>query len=297
MNSVRLTYAVITPVRNEAENIRRLATALAAQSVVPSAWVLVDTGSSDDTPAIVATLTAEHAWIRAATLEGAQDLARGGPIARAFELGYSGLADKPDVIVKLDADTSFEPGYFERLLAEFEADPKLGMASGTCHELEDGEWRERHVTGSTVWGASRCYRRQCLTDVLPLEQRMGWDGVDEFRANARGWKTHVFKDLPFHHHRREGERDGAKHLARLAQGRAARYIGYRFWYLALRALWNARKEPAALAMIWGYLQAALNREPQLADADARAYLRRQQSLRLLPSRAAEAIGRRRRLAS
>ena len=206
---------------------------------------MVDTGSTDETPAIVAELAQEHAWIVAATLEGAQDLARGGPIARAFELGYSGFAEKPDVIVKLDADTSFEPGYFARLLAEFAADPQLGMASGTCHELEDGVWRERHVTGSTVWGASRCYRRECLAAVLPLEQRMGWDGVDEFRANARGWKTHAFKDLPFHHHRREGERDGAKHLARLAQGRAARYIGYRFWYLALRALWNARKEPAA----------------------------------------------------
>jgi hypothetical protein len=171
------------------------------------------------------------------------------------------------------------------------------MASGTCHELEGGEWRERHVTGSTVWGASRCYRRECLADVLPLEQRMGWDGVDEFRANARGWHTRTFKDLPFHHHRREGERDGAKHRARLAQGHAARYIGYRFWYLSLRALWNARKEPAAVAMIWGYLDAAIKREPRLGDADARAYLRRQQSLRRLPSRAAEAVGRRRRIAA
>ena len=93
---------------------------------------------------------------------------------------------------------------------------------------------------------------------------MGWDGVDEFRANARGWHTRTFKDLPFRHHRREGERDGAKHRARLAQGRAARYIGYRLWYLSLRALWHARKEPAALAMIWGYLDAAIKREPRLA---------------------------------
>jgi cellulose synthase/poly-beta-1,6-N-acetylglucosamine synthase-like glycosyltransferase len=257
--------------------------------------VVVDTGSTDETPALAAELAQEHDWILVSTLEGAQDLARGGPITRAFELGYAALDPKPDVVVKLDADTSFEPGYFERLVAEFAADPRLGMASGTCHELEAGEWRERHVTGSTVWGASRCYRRECLAEVLPLERRMGWDGVDEFRANARGWKTLTYKDLPFHHHRREGERDGAKHRARLAQGRAARYIGYRFWYLALRALWNARNEPAALAMIWGYLEAALKREPQLEDADARAYLRRQQSLRMLPSRAAEAVGRRRRI--
>ena len=50
-------------------------------------------------------------------------------------------------------------------------------------------------------------------------------------------------------------------------------------------------------MIWGYLDAAIKREPRLGDADARAYLRRQQSLRRLPSRAAEAVGRRRRVAA
>lgn len=297
MSSTRLSYAVVTPVRNEAENIRRIAESLANQTCPPAAWVVVDTGSTDETPTLVSELAKAHPWISEATLEDARDLARGGPIARAFELGYASLSAETGVIVKLDADTSFEPGYFERLLAEFAADPTLGMASGTCHELDGGEWRERHVTGSTVWGASRCYRRECLEAVLPLEQRMGWDGVDEFRANARGWTTRVLKDLPFRHHRREGERDGAKHRARAAQGRAARYIGYRFWYLALRALWNARKEPAAVAMIWGYVGAFLRREPQLADVDARAYLRRQQSLRLLPSRAAEAVGRRRRAAA
>jgi glycosyltransferase involved in cell wall biosynthesis len=289
-----LSYAVVTPVRNEAVNLRRLCAALAAQTVLPSAWVVVDTGSTDDTLQLVEDLAAEHGWIRPARLEGAADLARGGPIARAFELGYELVRDDaPDVVVKLDADTSFEAGYFERLLSEFSADATLGMASGTCHELERGVWRERHVTGSTVWGASRCYRTGCLEDVLPLEQRMGWDGVDEFRANARGWRTATFKDLPFHHHRREGERDGARHRARLAQGRAARYIGYRFWYLLLRSLWHARREPAALAMIWGYLRAARAREPRLADPEATSYLRRQQSLRRLPRRAAEAVGIRR----
>jgi poly-beta-1,6-N-acetyl-D-glucosamine synthase len=288
-----LTYAVVTPVRNEAENLPRLAAALAAQHRPPAAWVVVDTGSTDETRHLLDELAGLHPWIRTATLDGVESMERGGPIARGFELGYQSLEAAPDVVVKLDADTSFEPEYFERLIFEFAADPTLGMASGTCHELEQGEWHERHVTGTTVWGASRAYRRTCLESVLPLEHRMGWDGVDEFRANARGWTTRTFKNLPFRHHRREGERDGAPRRARFAQGRAARYIGYRFWYLALRALWHARREPAALAMIWGYVQAVLRREPQLTDAAAREYLRRQQSLRTLPLRAAEAVGRRR----
>jgi glycosyltransferase involved in cell wall biosynthesis len=293
----RLTYAVVTPVRNEAANVRRVAESLASQSLVPDAWVLVDTGSTDDTRSIIEELGATHEWITATSLDQAEELVRGGPIVRAFELGLATLPRVTDVVVKLDADTSFDPPYFERLIGAFAADETLGMASGTCYELEDGEWRERHVTGTTVWGASRAYRRACLEDVRPLEHRMGWDGVDEFRANSRGWKTRTLKDLPFRHHRREGERDGAPHRARLAQGRAARFLGYRLSYLALRAIWNARREPAALAMIVGYLQAAIHREPRLSDPTARAYLRRQQSIRRLPLRAAEAMGRRRNIAA
>ena len=100
---------------------------------------------------------------RRSTLEGAQrSCPRRPDRARVRARATRASTRSPTSIVKLDADTSFEPGYFARLLGEFAADPQLGMASGTCHELEDGVWRERHVTGSTVWGASRCYRRECL---------------------------------------------------------------------------------------------------------------------------------------
>ena len=59
---------------------------------------------------------------------------RGGAVVRAFNARRR-LADSvPDVVVKLDADVSLEPDYFERLLAAFAADPQLGIASGTCFE-------------------------------------------------------------------------------------------------------------------------------------------------------------------
>lgn len=297
MSADELSYAVVSPVRNETANLERLAGALVDQRRRPEAWLIVDTGSTDGTREVAEQLSREHPWIATASLPDGAEAVRGGPIVRAFELGAARIDERVDIVVKLDADTSFGPEYFERLVARFAADPSLGIASGTCHELEAGAWRERHVTGTTVWGASRAYRRACLVDVMPLEQRMGWDGVDEFRANARGWKSQSFKDLPFRHHRREGERDGSRRLARLAQGRAARFLGYRPWYLVLRALWHARREPAALAMIWGYAQAAAAGDPRCADEAARSYLRRQQSLRRVPLRAAEAIGRRRRVAA
>jgi glycosyltransferase involved in cell wall biosynthesis len=291
-----LTYAVITPARDEAVNLPRLAGCLAAQSVRPAIWKIVENGSSDETLEVAEQLAREHDWIDVLMLPGTQNADRGAPVVRALQTGITALAEPVGVVINVDADMSMDEWYFERLVAKFEADPELGIASGGLLELDRGRWRPRHLTGNTVVGASRAYRWECLQEVLPLEERVGWDGLDEFKANARGWTTRLFDDIVVRHHRREGERDGASWRARWNQGHAAWFMGYRLWYLVLRAVWHARRDPGALALIAGYTAAVLQREPRNPDLQARAYLRRQQSWRNLRTRALEASGRRRKAA-
>jgi glycosyltransferase involved in cell wall biosynthesis len=283
----------VTPARDEAANIARLASSLVSQTTRPRAWMIVDNGSSDGTLEVALELADAHDWVRVLSIPS-DGLDRGAPIVRALHTGIAALPEEPEVLVSVDADVSMGPEYFARLLARFDADPSLGIASGSAFELRRGRWQQRFVTGSTVWGASRAYRWECLQQLLPFEERMAWDGVDELKANALGWRTTAFEDIPFLHHRREGERDGSKWDARRNQGAAAHYLGYRSWYLVLRALWNARREPAALGMVWGYASAAGRRVPRNPDKRARAYLRRQQSVRSLRLRALEASGRRQR---
>jgi hypothetical protein len=117
------------------------------------------------------------------------------------------------------------------------------------------------------------------------------DLVDELKAASGGWSTGIVPGLRFDHHRSVGERDGGS--ARWErQGRAAYYIGYRFWYLGARTGFRALKNPAALAMISGYVGAAARREPRCSDAAVVQQLRSRQSVRRLPSRIREALGRR-----
>ena len=101
--------------------------------------------------------------------------------------------------------------------------------------------------------------------MMALEPCMGWDGLDEIRVQLRGMRTQTFVDLPFRHHRPEGGRELTSLHHGEALGRASWYMGYRPTYLALRALYRARREPAALAMLWGYAAAAARRAPRCPD--------------------------------
>ncbi len=291
-----LTYAAVSPARNEEANLRRLGACLADQTRPPTAWVIVDDGSTDETPTIAQELARETPWIT--TISSRHEQApdgqlrlgrRSGRDVMAFTAGLSPLEKAPDVVVKLDCDVSFEQDFFERLLAEFEGEPSLGIASGTAYERENGSWEPRHVTGSRVRGATRAYRRACLDELLPLEERLGWDVVDEIQARLRGWSTRSVADLPFRHHRRVGERDGAR-LQWTMQGEVAHYCGYRLSYLVLRALHRCRQDPAALGLIQGFFVSSLRRKRRHPNAAVRALVREEQRLRYLPRRAREAIG-------
>lgn len=282
------SYALVTPVRDEEANLRRLATCILNQTVQPLAWVIVDNGSADDTLELASELARREPWIHVCSTPRPGPIERGAPIVRAFHRGLDEIAGRPDVVVKLDADTSMGKEYFERLVQEFERDPALGISSGSGQERDvGGVWRTRPMAPGSAWGATRAYRRACLEDVLPLEESMGWDGIDQLKAELRGWTTRTIVDLPFRHHRAEGERDGARSAAWAAHGRASYYMGYRLPYLVLRALHHARRQPSALQMIPAYLGAAIRRRPQCTDAEVKRHLRRQQTIRALLGRSPE----------
>ena len=131
-----LRYAAITPARDEEDNLLRLGESLRAQSVLPERWLVVDNGSRDGTRDVVETLSAESPWIQLLISDGEPSAVRGRPIVRALHRALAELVDPPDIVVNLDADISFDPNFFERLLEAFAQDSTLGIASGTCYELE-----------------------------------------------------------------------------------------------------------------------------------------------------------------
>lgn len=283
-------YAVVTPVRNEAESLPRLAESLAAQTRLPETWVVVENGSTDETAKVARALASRYPWLRVVYTPRTPDGERARPIVLAFEAGLESLSPPPPFVAKVDADVTLPPGYFEGLLERLTSDPGLGVVSGTCLEEHEGAWRERFGTGSGVWGAARVYRWTCLEQLLPLEQRTAWDWIDVAEANVRGWGSQVARDLTFYHHRREGDRARTRWTQWSSQGQAAHYLGYRPSYLFARAIYRSLRDPAALALIYAYARASLRRQDRCRKSALVAHVREQQLLRHITRRIAEARG-------
>jgi poly-beta-1,6-N-acetyl-D-glucosamine synthase len=282
-------YAAVTPAHDERDNLRRLADSLAAQTVRPARWVIVENGSTDGTEEIARGLADELPWVSVLAIPRVAAAARGAPIVRAFEAGLATLEARPDVVVKLDADVSLEPEHFERLLEAFASRPRLGIASGTCLDEAEG-YDERFVTGEHVWGAVRAYRAACLPDVTPLEAGMGWDTVDEVKARLSGWETAIVPGVAFRHHRLEGRREGSRWNAWCIQGQVTHFLGYRPLYVLAKTAFRASREPTAVGIVVGFADSALHRRPRVSDRRVSEELRRGQRLRDLPRRAREAAG-------
>src|SRR6056297_2685050 len=127
----RPRLCLIPPCRDEASYARRTLDSVLGQTRPPDLWVIVDDGSTDETPDILDEYAQEHPCIRVIRRadRGARKVGPG--VIDAFYAGYEAIDPSEfDSICKLDLDLDLPPRYFEILLARMEADPPIRTASG-----------------------------------------------------------------------------------------------------------------------------------------------------------------------
>lgn len=280
---------IITPVRNEADHIEDVARALAAQTRRPALWVVVDDNSTDATGEIVARLATELDFMRVVatppdfTAESADRLAvAAAPRAFNFGLAAVGAVSGFTHVGKLDGDVELSPDYFERILAEFDADPELGIAGGWILERRDGDWRPTPSAPEHVRGALKLWSARCFADIGGVVERLGWDGIDETLARMHGYRTRSFPGAEARHFRETGSADG-RLRGHVRWGESHWILGHGALWTTVRAAKVARIRPrgaSGAAYLYGYARAAARRVPRVEIDGYREFVRSEQRRRM-----------------
>jgi dolichol-phosphate mannosyltransferase len=144
--------SLVIPAYNEQENVdvllQRVAAALALTGK-PFEVILVDDGSTDDTPRLLADGMRKYPWLRVLRM------ARNGGQSAAFEAGFD--AARGAVIATIDADLQNDPEEIPRLLPLLDGadgQPPVDMITGWRRDRQDTpfrKWQSRQANRIRNW--------------------------------------------------------------------------------------------------------------------------------------------------
>lgn len=276
-------YIIITPVRNEESYIEKTIQSVVSQTIKPVQYILVNDGSTDNTGIIIDAFAKEYDWIK--TIERPpKEHSPGAGVVDAFYEGFNLIeSDDWDYVVKLDGDLEFESFYFERLMEEFSKNPKLGLASGTTYEPHNGKLVKDTMPDDHVRGAAKMYKKDCWIEIGGIERILGWDTIDELKAQTRNWETKSFKDLVLIHYKPIGFKQKNIVKREFKAGERQHYLGYLSLFAILRGFYRMLQKPIFIAgflNIIGFLSAKLTRKKQIPEKDLIRHLKKKQWKRL-----------------
>ncbi len=278
--------AVVSPCRDEAETLERTIASMEAQTLPPVVWIVVDDGSTDATPKILAEACERIEWLRVVRRDDRGFRKVGGGVIEAFEYGRARIDVDYDLIAKLDVDLEFGPRYLEHAVSRLAADPALAALSGQVYMRRNGLLVEEFsMIPEAVVGCFKLYRRDAFEAIGGFVQAVMWDGIDIHQCRIRGLKTMNVSDdaLQIVHLRPMGASDRSIYRGRLRWGEGQWFMGSSFAYLLASGIHRMRERPyfvGGLLIVVGYLKAALQRKPRYDAPGFRRALRRWQWQRL-----------------
>lgn len=273
-------YALISPCRDEADYLRITIETVAAQSVPPTKWVIVDDGSTDETPAILAEASEKYPFIQVVRREDRGERKVGPGVIDAFYDGLSRIdMDEFDYICKFDCDLEMPPRYFERIMEKFESDERLGTISGKLYLRYGDDLVHEYCGDENSVGPAKFYRVECFKQIGGFVREVSWDGIDGHMCRMNRWIAASVDepDLRIIHLRRMGSSQKSFWTGRLRWGRGKYFMGSAWYYVLAVSIFRAFERPffiSGYGILWGYIKAMFSSVPRFDDREFRRHLRR-----------------------
>ena len=236
-----------------------LAGQLAASTMVPGTWVVVDDGSTDAGADRLRAMDLPFKFEVLSRPNGGGLI--GGSAFTAWQHGVDYAVrnyDSFDCVMKLDADVDLPEGYLAEAVATLERELSIGLIGGVLAQKANRE-QVVHVPGPVKLYSARGYEA-----LASLPRAVGFDVMDELAIKSADLRVLVRRDLPFGVRRAIGASQGRVH-GRRRNGLVCRWAGYWTPYFLLHALRYVFRKPylvGSVAMVYGYFRAGPSPYPQ-----------------------------------
>ena len=281
---MKTKYLLVSPCRNEADYMEQTLDSVVSQSIKPEKWIIVDDGSTDETPSILAEYASRYSFIEIVTRENRGHRSVGPGVIDAFYSGYQQAdVSNYDFLCKLDLDLDLPLAYFEGLMKLMDSNKQLGTCSGKPYYRNPGKKTlisEGCGDESSV-GMTKFYRVACFKQIGGFVRQVMWDGIDSHRCRMLGWQSISVDDaeLRFIHLRAMGSSGKNIIEGRIRHGFGQYFMGTHIVYMMAVAFNRLRFQPhliGGLAMFWGYFKSLVSLKPRLDDPATIRFIRRYQ---------------------
>ena len=161
---------------------------IVAQTIKPNQVLIVNDNSTDGSQQIIDDYSSNHSFITSIHNISEDTHIPGAKIINAFYKGFETITEDFDLIGKFDADLILPNDYFEKVIALFKKDGKVGIAGGNLYIKENDNWVFEAISEKTkVRGPIKLYRKACFEQIGGLKKSIGWDTVDGMLAQFHGW--------------------------------------------------------------------------------------------------------------
>lgn len=265
--------------------MRRTLDSVSAQSVPPALWVVIDDGSSDETPRILQEYAQRLSYLRVVRRNDRGGRQVGPGVVEAFYAGLETVRlEEFDYVCKLDMDLDLPVSYFEVLMERMKANVRLGTTSGKPWFVHPrGGALVPEVCGDEMSvGMTKFYRVSCFREIGGFVPQVMWDGIDCHRARMLGWVAESvdLEPIRFIHLRPQGGSQKGIWTGRVRAGFGQYFMGTSPLYYLAVIIYRLPAHPAVLgsaAMLWGYVKSWMQGLPRYEDAEFRRFLRAYQN--------------------
>ncbi|HJM46503.1 MAG: glycosyltransferase family 2 protein [Candidatus Marinimicrobia bacterium] len=194
-------FVLLTPVRNEKEQIENLVKCIVNSTFKPDFWIIIDDHSTDGSVDEIKSLSNYNPFIHLVESLDNPSEYMGMNYSQVLINGWTYCLSKLkseniSYIGILDADIEFDSEYWEQLKNKLDSEKEMGIVSGSLTNNNSGkivlEKNQRHHLPR---GGMRLIKSDCFYDIGSIIKSRSPDAVMNAIARAKGWKTLLIPEL------------------------------------------------------------------------------------------------------